>query len=98
MYVKKWGVLEVNYTVGLDIGVASVGSAVVTEDYKILESTSNIFSEANPAENELRRSMRQLRRLTRRRHTRLSDFDKLWVKCGFVLPNNISNNVLELRV
>ena len=87
-----------NYTVGLDIGVASVGSAVVTEDYKILESTSNIFSEANPAENELRRSMRQLRRLTRRRHTRLSDFDKLWVKYGFDLPNDTNNNVLELRV
>lgn len=87
-----------NYTVGLDIGVASVGSAVVSADYKILESTSNIFSEANPAENELRRNMRQLRRLTRRKHTRLRDFDKLWVQYGFTVPDEVAGNVLELRV
>ncbi len=86
------------YNVGLDIGVASVGSAVVTDDYKIIESTSNIFPEANAAENVERRSMRQTRRILRRRKTRITDFAKIWKKYGFVIPETVDNNVLELRV
>lgn len=87
-----------NYNVGLDIGVASVGSAVVTEDYEIVESTSNIFPEADAAENLTRRSMRQNRRLTRRRKTRITDFVKLWKRMGFDVPESFDCNVLELRV
>ena len=30
------------YTIGLDLGVASVGWAVVNDEYEVLESCSNI--------------------------------------------------------
>ena len=35
------------YTVGLDIGVASVGVAVLDENDNIVEAVSNIFDEAD---------------------------------------------------
>ncbi|WP_294303837.1 hypothetical protein [Pseudobutyrivibrio sp.] len=59
---------------GLDLGVASVGWAVVNENYEILESCSNIFPAGEAAENANRRGFRQGRRMTRRRRTRVNDF------------------------
>ena len=32
------------YTIGLDLGVASVGWAVINDNYDVVESCSNIFS------------------------------------------------------
>ena len=84
-------------TFGLDLGIASVGWAVVNDDYDILESCSNIFPAAEAAENVTRRGFRQGRRLTRRRRTRVSDFKKLWVKSGFFIPDNELNDVLEIK-
>ncbi|MCR5416653.1 MAG: type II CRISPR RNA-guided endonuclease Cas9 [Pseudobutyrivibrio sp.] len=84
-------------TFGLDLGIASVGWAVVNDDYEILESCSNIFPAAEAAENATRRGFRQGRRLTRRRRTRIGDFKKLWVKSGYKIPDEITVDTLELK-
>ena len=69
------------YILALDIGVASVGWAVIDKETEtVVEACSNIFPEASAAENQLRREMRQGRRGKRRRKTRLDDFNKLWKK------------------
>ena len=39
---------------GLDIGIASVGWAVVNDEYEVLEAGSNIFSSAEAAQNTTR--------------------------------------------
>lgn len=85
------------YKVGLDLGIASVGWAVVNDDYEVIESGSNIFPAAEASENAIRRGFRQGRRLTRRRRTRLSDFKKLWIKYGFTVPVDNSTDVLVLK-
>ena len=87
------------YIVALDIGVASVGWAVIDKDTeKVIESGANIFPEASAAENQVRREMRQGRRMRRRERTRLNDFNKLWEKCGFTIPQDRKNDVVELKV
>ena len=85
-------------TMGLDLGVASVGWAVVNDEYQILESCSNIFPAAEASKNVERRGFRQGRRLTRRRKNRVEDFEKLWTKNGFTIPNQINNEVLSLKI
>ena len=84
--------------VGLDIGVASVGWAVVDDEYTVLESGVNLFSEAAAANNEIRRSMRGARRLIRRRQTRIADFNKLWLANGFSIPDSHILNIVETEV
>lgn len=54
------------YTVGLDIGVASVGVAVLDENDNIVEAVSNIFDEADTSNNKVRRTLREGRRTKRR--------------------------------
>ena len=41
--------------IGLDIGIASVGWAVVADDYSILEAGSNLFESAEAGNNIERR-------------------------------------------
>lgn len=84
--------------VGLDIGVASVGWAVVDDEYTVLESGVNKFSEATASNNETRRSMRGSRRLTRRRKTRIADFNKLWLANKFDIPDSHILNIVETEV
>lgn len=77
----------------LDIGIASVGWAVLDKESEtVLEAGSNIFPEASAAGNQVRREMRQARRIKRRQRTRLDDFNKLWRK------NNLSKVILESLV
>jgi len=85
-------------TIGIDMGVASVGWAVVNDEYEILESCSNIFPAAEASQNAERRGFRQARRLTRRRKTRIEDFKKLWKKSGFAIPSKNNNEVLKIRI
>lgn len=85
------------YDIGIDIGVASTGIAIVDEDGKVLEAVSSIYSEANAASNAKRREFRDGRRTKRRKHTRIEDFKKLWSKYGYAIPEKLDNNVLELR-
>ncbi len=83
---------------GLDIGIASVGWAVVDDDYNVLESGSNIFPAAEAEKNVERRSFRQGKRLLRRRRNRLMDFKKLWEAQGLEIPVGLCNTQLQLRV
>ena len=85
-------------TVGLDLGIGSLGWAVVEDDFSVLEAGSNIFPAGDAESNIKRRGFRQGRRLKRREHTRLMDFDKLWENYGLRIPENKIHNVLELRV
>ena len=87
------------YILALDIGVASVGWAVLDkESESVLEAGSNIFPEASAAENQVRREMRQSRRIKRRQRTRLNDFNKLWEKYNFSIPQIKSNEIVDLKV
>ena len=86
------------YIVALDIGIASVGWAVIDKTTEqVLEAGSNLFEEASAAENQKRRGMRQGRRIKRRQRTRLNDFNKLWEKYGFVIPEYKSNEIVQLK-
>lgn len=84
--------------IGLDIGIASVGWAVVDDDYNIIESGANIFNEAKAASNVDRRTFRQTKRLLRRQKTRLRDFDILWINAGLDIPKEKVNKQLQFRV
>lgn len=87
------------YIVALDIGVASVGWAIIDKSTEtVLEAGSNLFEEANAAGNQDRRSMRQGRRLKRRQRTRLDDFTKLWVKNGLSVPDYKSTDIVSIKV
>ena len=83
--------------IGVDIGIASVGWAVVNDEYEVLEAGVNIFSSADANKNAERRTNRGIKRLHRRRKTRVKDFEKLWFNHGKSIPENTRNNVLELR-
>lgn len=87
------------YIVALDIGIASVGWAVINKEKEVvIEAGTNIFPEASAAENQIRREMRQARRLKRREKTRLYDFNKLWKKYGFAIPQIHENDIVGLKV
>ena len=103
LYTDK---LETKYTLeemkmgvrfGLDIGVASVGWAVVNDNYEVEEAGSNLFTSADANQNVERRSFRQTRRLHRRRGNRVNDFKKLWLNTGLLLPVTNIPDMLELR-
>ena len=83
---------------GLDVGVASLGWAVIGEDYKVIEAGVNSFKSADASMNVERRGFRQLRRLHRRKKNRINDFNNLWVKTGMGIPSQKCNNQIELRV
>lgn len=83
---------------GLDIGIASVGWAVVADNYEVLEAGSNIFEAADASQNQERRTFRQMKRMHRRRSTRVKDFEKLWENIVGKMPETACNNQLELRV
>lgn len=83
---------------GLDIGVASVGWAVVNDEYEVVEAGVNIFPCADASENANRRNFRQMKRLHRRKRTRVLDFEKLWKSTGREVPIFNNSQILELRV
>lgn len=83
----------------LDIGIASVGWAVLDKESEtVLEAGSNIFPEASAAGNQVRREMRQARRIKRRQKTRLDDFNKLWEKNNLSIPQYKSTEIVNLKV
>jgi len=83
---------------GLDIGIASVGWAVVNNNYEVEEAGSNLFTSADASQNTERRSFRQTRRLHRRRANRISDLKKIWRDAGLHIPAININNTLQLRI
>ena len=87
------------YIVALDIGIASVGWAVIDkESEQVIEAGSNLFDEANASENQIRRNMRQGRRLKRRQRTRLNDFSKLWERYNLSIPEYTSTDLVSIKV
>lgn len=88
-----------NYIVALDIGIASVGWAIIDKDTEqVIESGANLFPEASAASNQTRREMRQARRIKRRKKTRLNDFIQLWESYGFSLPQTRETDIVGLKV
>ena len=84
---------------GFDIGIASVGWAVVdSSSWKVVESGSNLFESADASNNVERRGNLQLKIIHRRHRTRINDFNKLWEKQVGTIPNYRCNFPLELRV
>lgn len=94
---RKNGGRNMKYDIGIDIGVASTGLAVVDEEGRVLEATSSLYTEADAAANVKRRDFRDGRRTKRRKHTRIEDFKNLWSDCGYIIPDKLDNNVIELR-
>lgn len=87
------------YILALDIGVASVGMAVIDkESESVLEASSALFEEASAASNQLRRSMRQTKRLKRRQRTRINDFNKLWINNGYDIPQMKRTDIVDIKV
>lgn len=87
------------YILALDIGIASVGWAVLDKESEtVIEAGSNIFPEASAAENQLRRDMRGSKRNNRRLKTRINDFIKLWEKNNLSIPQFKSTEIVGLKV
>lgn len=87
------------YIVSLDIGIASVGWAIIDkETEKVIESGVNLFPEATAAENQVRRDMRQARRMKRRQKTRINDFNKLWETYELLIPDVKATDIADIKV
>jgi len=70
-----------NLVLGLDIGISSVGWAVVNRSTgKVVDCGVRLFEEGLSAENVKRRTFRSRRRLKRRKSNRLSDLRKIFKK------------------
>lgn len=66
-----------NFRLGLDIGIASVGWCMLDENDKIINAGVRLFPEAGADENITRRKRRASRRLLRRRHHRMERIREL---------------------
>ncbi len=100
------------YTIGLDIGIASVGWAVINKDKSRIEDLGvRIFKKAEEADgkalNLARREARGARRRIRRRATRMKKIKDTFVKYNLVSKEELENlydinsntkDVWELRV
>ncbi|QQK78953.1 type II CRISPR RNA-guided endonuclease Cas9 [Salicibibacter cibi] len=62
--------MKKDYSIGLDIGVGSVGFGVIDDQQNIIEAGTRLFPEADVSNNDGRRSKRSARRLKRRRKHR----------------------------
>lgn len=80
------------YSIGLDIGIASVGYSVVeSRSGKIVELGARIFEARNSDNNKERREFRGGRRLIRRRKTRLDDAKRYLDDKGFENDKSLIN-------
>lgn len=66
-----------DYTLGLDIGIGSVGWGLIDENRDIIDAGVRLFPEADGKNNESRRTTRGARRLKRRRKHRLDRIKSL---------------------
>lgn len=89
----------VKHVLGLDIGIASVGWAIVNKDNgTIVDSGVRLFKEGSSEDNVTRRSRRGSRRIVRRRKQRLDDYVFLSKKYGLIESVEFKGNALDLRV
>lgn len=96
-------------TLGFDIGVASVGWAILKEDGHIVDCGVRLFDDPSGQDgklvNEDRRNFRHIRRNNRRERYRKNRLINLFIKEGFIknkedffnLIKNIKKPVIELR-
>lgn len=84
--------------IGLDLGITSVGYAVINGDYSIETYGVRLFEEASADNNLKRRTMRGSRRLKSRRQNRVAAL-KYLLKQNGIMGDNASqlNNVYEIR-
>ena len=93
----------VNYILGLDIGIGSVGIGLIEKETgKVIHASSMIFSSANPDNNRERRKNRGGRRLPRRRKIRIKSTEKLFetyeINLDFEhIPINLSPYGIRVR-
>ncbi|KRK79818.1 type II CRISPR RNA-guided endonuclease Cas9 [Companilactobacillus nodensis] len=100
--------MENKISLGLDIGVASVGFSVIdAQEGKVLELGARLFNSSVSAENQTRRDMRGSRRLSNRKKQRRKDVAQLFKTFGLInyfdkenYFDNFQNNLnsYELRV
>lgn len=86
------------YILGLDIGVASVGYAIIDENYNVLISGVRLFREGTAEENAGRRGFRGSRRSIRRSRHRLDRLTDLLSSTLNISGNQPCTNVYEARV
>lgn len=87
------------YSVGLDIGISSVGWAIIDiETKQIVNLGSRIFPSGNAAGNQERRSFRGTRRLIRRRKNRLTDLKKLLGETFFSDLKKLIQMVMNIMI
>ncbi len=93
------------YTLGLDVGIASVGAALLGED-RLIDLFVRTFDKAEVADtgeslNSVRRTKRLTRRRLGRRALRLKDARKLFWDVGLIPntgpPTNLTTSPWELR-
>ena len=78
-------VIMSKFVLGLDLGVSSVGWAVVNkDDGKIVDKGVRLFSEADSEENVKRRAFRHTRRLLRRKEFRLYRTRRVLLEMGVI--------------
>lgn len=81
----------------LDIGIASVGWAVVDDSYRIIDLGSRLFESADASKNTDRREQRGRRRNIRRKQHRVEQFTDLWVSHFKETPTDNAINIVLLR-
>lgn len=86
------------YILGLDIGVASVGYAIIDENYNVLISGVRLFREGTAEENVARRGFRSSRRSMRRSRHRLDRLKEILSSALGVSGNQSYTNLYEIRV
>lgn len=86
------------YILGLDMGVASVGYAIIDENYNVLISGVRLFREGTAEENVARRGFRSSRRSMRRSRHRLDRLKELLSSALGVSGDQSYTNLYEIRV
>ena len=85
------------YILGLDIGVASVGYAIIDQNYNVLINGVRLFREGTAEENVARRGFRSSRRGVRRSHHRLARLKELLTNVLGVSGDQSYTNLYEIR-
>ncbi len=85
------------YTIGLDIGISSVGWGIISDNGDVIDLGTRLFSEADASKNEARRNQRGARRLNRRKIHRLERLNKLLENHGIVNIEKCKENPLIIR-
>lgn len=88
-----------DYTLGLDIGITSVGWGIIDKNSKTIACGVRLFEEASSDNNVKRREKRSSRRIKRRRNQRVIEMKRLLLQKGIIDKDfHTLDNPYELRV